>query len=737
VLKNIDMKQIYRVDGMSCAACSSSVESTLQSIDGVKSALVNLTEASVLVDYDPEKVSFQQMKEPLEKIGYYLREDILNNLEEEEKREKEQKQQLKNSVILAFVFSIPVFVLSMFFHHYHSLYWLQVVLSIPVIWAGRKMIWIGFKRLLKGKSTMDSLVAIGTSAAFIFSLVELILAQIGVLPMESIRIYFESAAIIIAFVLMGKYFEERAKQNTNESLKKLIGLQERKVIRINGNEDEEIDVNYIQKDDILRVLPGARIPLDGSIIEGHSYIDESMLTGESVPVHRKEGDKVIGGTLNQSGSFIMRVEKTGSETFLANIIQQVREAQSSKAPIQHLADKIASIFVPVVISIAILSFVLWLFFDPSHNFFNAFNAFFAVLVISCPCALGLATPTAIAVAMGQLAEKGILVKNAEAIQKAEKINILAIDKTGTLTIGKPQVNDIYSSVPVDETVLSGIKSIESRSEHPLGKAIIDYFSNASSNIALTDYQYEPGMGVSAIIENKVYLIGNETLMHFKQVEISDDYYDKALKYEKEGNTPVWVAVDQKVIMLIAIADRIKDNANEAIKQLRQMHINIHLLSGDNENTVTLVAKQLGIDNYKGNMLPAEKLSYIKALQRQNVIVGMAGDGINDAPALMQANVSFAMATGTDIAMDSADITLLHGDISKIAQTLKYAEKTMKVVKQNLFWAFIYNIIAIPLAAGAYYPLWHITLNPMIGGIAMSLSSVTVVSNSLRLKYLLK
>lgn len=731
------MQKTFRVEGMSCAACATSVESILQSLEGVSSARVSLTEATVLIDYNPERVQFTDMKEALEKIGYSLQEDILLSLEEEEQHFAQLQARLRNRVIVAFVFAIPVFIMSMFFHHYHELYLWQALLTIPVLWAGWGMIGVGFRRLFAGHSTMDSLVALGTIAAYFFSLTQLILGYSHIIPKHNIHLYFESAAVIIAFVLLGKYFEERARRNTSRSLKQLIGLQVKRVIRLAEAGDEEVDVQEVKVGDLLRVLPGSKIPLDGQVVEGTTYIDESMLTGESMPVFKQKDDKVVGGTLNQSGSIVMRVEKTGADTLLADIIRQVREAQSSKAPVQRLADKIASIFVPVVIGIALLSFVLWLIFDPTHDLYHAFNALFAVLVISCPCALGLATPTAIAVAMGRLAQKGILIKNAEALEQMINLDAIAIDKTGTLTRGIPQVTAVFAPSALDHETWQTITAIENRSEHPLARAIVNHKTSNINGIVVEDYQYTAGMGVTAIVDGKKYIIGNELFIRTSGIAIEEAFVKKAIDYQQSGNTVVWVARNQDVIALIAIADTIKENAAEAIRKLKEQDIEIHLLSGDNEQVVAVVAQQIGIRRYKGQMLPSEKLAYIRSLQQKGKRVGMAGDGINDAPALSQADVSFAMSTGTEVAMESADVTLLHGDISKIADSLLAAKTTIRVVRQNLFWAFFYNIIAIPLAAGALYPIWHITLNPMIAGIAMSISSFTVVSNSLRLRFLLK
>lgn len=731
------MQRTFRVEGMSCTACAASVESILLSLKGVAVARVNLNEATVWIDYAPDQVTLGEMKEALEKIGYSLQEDLLLSLEEEQQHFNIVQSRLRKRVIIAFVFAIPVFVLSMFFHHQQELQLWQAVLTLPVLWAGGNIIAPGFRRLIAGHATMDSLVALGTTAAYFFSLIQIILSKMNTISGHSIHLYLESAAVIIAFVLLGKNFEERARRNTNRSLKQLMGLQVKRVIRVGLMQDEEVDIQLVRVGDLLRVPPGSKVPLDGCITEGTTYIDESMITGESMPVFRQPGDKVVGGTLNQSGSLVIRVEKTGADTLLAGIIRQVREAQASKAPVQRLADRIASVFVPVVIVIALLSFFAWLIFDPDHNIYRAFNALFAVLVISCPCALGLATPTAIAVAMGRLAQKGILIKNAESLERMTQLNAIAIDKTGTLTRGKPQVVSVFYPSPPDKQIWQAIVAIESRSEHPLARAIVAYKQSIVSNIPVDDYRYSAGMGVTAIVGNQRYFIGNELFIRLSGIPIDNVFVTTAEKYQQKGNTVVWVANARAVIILFAIADPVKDNAVDSIQLLKHQGIEIHLLSGDNEQVVATVAQQLGISRYKGQMLPAEKMAYIHSLQQKKKRVGMAGDGINDAPALSQADVSFAMSTGTDVAIETADVTLLHGDISKISYCLSAAKTTMNVIRQNLFWAFFYNTMAIPLAAGVFYPIWHISMDPMIAGIAMSLSSVTVVSNSLRLRLLLK
>ncbi len=724
----------FKVEGMSCASCASSVETILTNIEGVKSAVVNLATETVTVEFDSRRVDYTIMANALKPAGYLLKEDLTLLIEEEELQFKQHLRRSRVNVWGAFLVAVPIFIMSMFFHHHNDLIIIQAILTLAVIYFGRNIYRVGFKRLFHGGSSMETLVAIGASAAIFFSYLQLIFWSYLQEQGFELQLYFESAAVITAFVLLGKYLEELSKRNTTTSLKKLIGLQAKDAVRITDSGEELVPIQKISVGDKLKVVPGSKIPLDGVVVEGSAYIDESMITGESMPVEKKTGEKVIGGTILLTGFMVVEVTSIGKDTLLSRIIDEVRNAQTTKAPIQRLADKVASIFVPIVITIAIVSMVSWIVFG-ENQWYRAFNAFFTVLVIACPCALGLATPTALVVAIGRLAEKGIYVKEAAAIEKAEKIDVLAIDKTGTITEGRPAVIDKWFVENIQSDSVRAIAAIESLSEHPIARAVVDHLGNFDSSIVVEQFENKSGLGVKAIVNGNRYVIGNKELIKQYDLQIPAYVHEKTHEWEQKNSTVIYCVENDIIIALFAIADKIKENAIQVITDLKSENIEIHLLSGDNIHVVNHIAHVSGISQYSGNMLPNHKLTYIKKLQQKGKIVGMAGDGINDAPALTQADVSFAMANGTDIAINSSSIAVLHGDLTKISETIQFSKKTMRVIRQNLFWAFFYNILAIPLATGIFYPIWQIEINPMIAGIAMSLSSVTVVTNSLRLKYL--
>jgi Cu2+-exporting ATPase len=729
-------KKIYKVEGMTCASCASSVETLLQSINGVGVANVNLATNTVSIQFDEDKTNLFEFKLTLQPAGYLISEDINLSLDEEEKKRNAEIRNMKINLAGSTILSIPVFILSMFFHHKHEWFWIQLLLSLPIIfWFGRKFYIIGFKRLFTGKASMDTLIALGTGSAFVFSLFNTFFQDFLIARDFMPQVYYESAVIIITFILFGRYLEEKAKHNTNSSLRKLIGLQAKTAVVVRDGKEIEIDSESILIGDTIRVKPGGKIPVDGLIIEGFSAIDESMITGENLPQDKKNGDQVTGSTINLTGTLLFTATKVGNDTVLAHIIRQVKEAQGSKAPVQKLADKIASIFVPIVIAIALLSFGLWYWLSDNHNLLLAFNALFAVLVIACPCALGLATPTAIIAGIGKAAENGILIKDASALETTCKINVLAIDKTGTLTYGKQQVTGVFPEIKeINKNELNAIFSIEKHSEHPIAKAITTYLEqNGTNPLRVDQFINHSGMGVSAIVDGKKYFIGNELFVLKNKAVYSESIKLKASEFEKDAKSIVFVASDNEIIAVFGISDTIKESAIDSVRTIEKKGIEIHLLSGDNTSTVEAISRQAGISYCKGNMLPGDKLQYIKELQQSGKIVAMAGDGINDSPALTQANISFAMGTGTDIAIESAQITLLNGDLTKISKAIEFSEQTMKTIRQNLFWAFFYNIAAIPLAAGILYPIWHIQLSPMIAGAAMAFSSVTVVMNSVWLK----
>jgi len=731
------LKKIYRVEGMSCASCASSVESMLASLNGIKSAQINYANASVIVEFDDEKITHQEMQRAVEKIGYKLITDQKNDdISTIEDLEKIKLLKAKQKAIYSIIFTIPVFIMSMFYHHMPYGNWLMLVFSIPVIfWFGRNFYIIAYKQTLHLSTNMDTLVTLGTGSAFIISLFNTFfpyyLNSRGIQP----HVYYEAATVIISLILLGRYLEERAKSKTSDSIRKLMGLKVKSAIVIRDGNEISISIDDVVVGDIIIMRPGEKIPVDGKIIDGHTTIDESMITGEPLSVEKTVNDNVIGSTINKNGSFKMIAEKIGKDTLLSHVIEMVKNAQGSKAPVQKLVDKIASVFVPVVISIAILSAFVWYIVGPEPSSTHAFVSLITVLIIACPCALGLATPTALMVGIGKGAENGILIKNAESLEKAHQINVIVIDKTGTITKGKPEVSEIIwlKSKIEKQAILEEINAIEKKSEHPLAESIVNYLKEYSTaNLDVVEFESKTGRGVTAKINESSYIIGNYKLITDSGIEI-----EKEQSYFKEfgftAQTHVFVARNNKLIAIILISDQIKANSKKAIQKLHEMNLKVHMLTGDNTATAEAIANESGVDFYQAELLPADKLNYIKKLQQQGLKVAMVGDGINDSPALAQADIGMAMGQGTDIAIESADITLVKGDLEKIASAIKLSGLTLKTIKQNLFWAFIYNVISIPIAAGILYPINGFLLNPMIAGGAMAFSSVSVVLNSLRLK----
>lgn len=730
------VKKIFRVDGMSCASCASSAQNVLSSLQGVKSASVNYAGFNAILEFDPLQINPSKMAESLNKIGYTL---IINNENDSLTEDERQKQILKKSRInslAAIILAVPVLVIAKFFHSLPFGNYIMLFFTLPIMfWFGSEFFVTAWKRARLFSSNMDTLVALGTGSAFIFSLFNTFFPQFLISRGFEPHVYYEAATVIIAMVLLGRFFEERAKQRTSDSIKKLMGLQVTKAIVLRNGQETEISIGDVFPGDRLKVRPGSKIPVDGIVLEGNSWVDESMITGEPIPVEKKAGDKLIGATLNGSGSFIMLAERVGAETLLASIIRLVSEAQGSKADIQKLVDKVASVFVPVVIVIALITFTSWYLFGPSPALTYAIITSVTVLIIACPCALGLATPTALMVGMGRGAESGILIKNAQSLELAHKLDVIVLDKTGTLTEGKPSVTELF---PDNNGLLNEVGPkilwVETQSEHPLAIAMVNYLKgNGISPIKGSRFSSVTGKGVEAYFDNSRILIGNKRIMEDAEIPIPSEFIEFIDKQHEGINSIILIAVDNTVKLVFSISDKLKDNAQKSVKQLKNLGIDIHILSGDNENAVRLVAKNTGIENWKSGMLPADKLEYIKKLQQSRKIIGMAGDGINDSPALAQSDIGFAMGSGTDIAMESAEITLIKGDISKIALAVKLSKQTVKTLRQNLFWAFIYNVIGIPLAAGVLYPFTGFLLNPMLAGAAMAFSSVSVVTNSLRLR----
>jgi P-type Cu2+ transporter len=731
----------FPVTGMTCAACASSVESMLQHQPGVENAQVNFAGQTATVSYFPDTVEPTNLREAVKSLGYdLLVQPSESDIEALEKKQEQEYKRLKLRTFGALALAIPVAVLGMMYHNPSpAIKWVELVLTAPVVFGFG---WPFFKRAFAqarhGRANMDTLVAVSTGIAFIFSAFNTVYPEYfesrGLMAM----VYYEAAAVIIGFILLGKLLEERAKAGTSVALKKLMGLQPKTVKVLKNGTETEVKVEEVAYGDVLVIRPGEKIPVDGMVLNGESFLDESMLTGEPLPVAKKAGATVFAGTVNQKGSLQVEARKVGATTLLAQIIKSVQSAQNSKPPVQKLADKIAGIFVPVVLVIATLSFAAWMFFGGESALSHALLAFVTVLIIACPCALGLATPTAIMVGVGKGAENGILIKDAESLEKAYKMDALILDKTGTITNGKPELTDIHWKA--DSTEIPALKqallSMEAASEHPLATAIVHKLQEENvERVEVKDFISITGRGVSAKVNGKNYLVGNRKFLN-ENLVLADPELDKlAEAWEQEAKTVMYFAEDVKAVAIIAVADTLKESSVAAIAQLKSLGIEIHMLTGDNEATAKAVAAQAGIPNYQAGVMPSDKGAFVQELKRKGKVVGMAGDGINDSEALALADVSIAMGKGTDIAMEVAQLTLIHSDLSHITKAIKLSRKTVITIRENLFWAFIYNVIGIPIAAGILYPSFGFLLNPMIAGAAMALSSVSVVSNSLRLKRL--
>lgn len=729
------VKKTFPVLQMTCASCAVSVESIVKSQNGVVNAAVNFATATVAVEYLPNMIQPENLRKAVQSIGYDLL--IENDAKESETLEALQEKkfnELKWKTIFASILAIPVVIIGMFFMdipYANEIMWL---LSTPVIlWFGKDFFINAWKQAKHRSANMDTLVALSTGVAYLFSVFNTLFPHFWHERGLHGHVYFEAAAVIVAFILLGKLLEEKAKGNTSSAIKKLMGLQPKTVIVIHaGGHEMEMPIEKVNVGDIILVKPGEKIAVDGIVTSGSSYVDESMLSGEPVPLMKQEGEKVFAGTINQKGSFQFRAVKVGSETMLAQIIRMVQDAQGSKAPVQKLVDKIAGIFVPVVIIIAILSFVAWWLLGGDNGFTQGLMALVTVLVIACPCALGLATPTAIMVGVGKGAENGILIKDAESLELAKNINAIVLDKTGTITEGKPIVTDVTWLNDYD-AAKQILFSIEKQSEHPLAEAVVNHFASLDS-ITLSDFQSITGKGAKAMVSENTYFVGNKKLLLENNIEISESLLEKAKLWSDASKTVIWFADQANALAALAISDKIKSTSVEAVQHLHQLGIEVYMLTGDNEATAKAIAEQTGITHYKAEVLPQQKADFIKNLQANGKVVAMVGDGINDSTALAQADVSIAMGKGSDIAMDVAKMTIISSDLNKIPMAITLSKQTVATIRQNLFWAFIYNIIGIPIAAGVLYPFTGFLLNPMIAGAAMALSSVSVVGNSLRLKW---
>jgi Cu+-exporting ATPase len=763
--------QTYRVKGMHCASCAGIIEKTFKKTDGVESVEVNYGTETAKVSFDESKTNPQQLSEKIEKFGYSLivPENVsgamsanemgmsldehasrlgLNQSKKEKLAEIANQRSLVLSAIPLAIFSIFVmgwdilaqynavpamsYTIKEFFHHL-----LPIIATYTLFVVGKPYL-LGFYRFLRyGKANMDTLIGIGTVAAFLYSFAVTAFEDVLKPFINVDHTYYDVTIVVITFIALGKYLEARSKIKTGDAIEKLLNLQAKTALVIRDGKEVEISINEVKHGDVIIVKPGAKIPVDGVISDGSSFVDESMVTGEPMPVQKKVGDPVVSGTLNTTGSFTFKATKVGSETLLAQIIKMVEEAQGSKAPIQALADKISSVFVPIVLVIAFVTLGAWLFFGThALGFSQALSyglvSFVGVLVIACPCALGLATPTAIIVGVGKGAKEGILIKDAATLEKLHKVDTVLVDKTGTITKGKPTLVDIINlSNKKDEELVAILASLEKKSEHPIAHAIVNYAQEKKISVFdASNFEGIQGKGLKGFVNGAEYFVGNAKLI--SDLEIPLDVV-KIEEFTSQGKTPVILATKEKVLGFVMVADEIKAESVEAVKNLHSLGIKVVMLTGDDEKAARYIGSLVGIDDVIAHVLPQDKLAKIKELQSQGRIVAMAGDGVNDAPALAQADVGIAMGTGTDVAIESAGITLLGGDISKLVKAIKLSNMTMRGIKQNLFWAFFYNIIGIPLAAGVFYPIFGWLLNPVFAGLAMAFSSVSVVSNSLRIK----
>ncbi len=732
-------RDTFGVTGMSCTSCAANVEKIVNTHEGVVDAKVNFANSSVLIEYDTYSVGAIELKSILNKAGFTLiieEHDTPSNEKVEASQKAEYKKLIKQT-IGASILTLPIMVISMFLTTLPYYNWILLALTIPVISIfGRRFYLNAFNQLKQRSANMDTLVATSTGVAFIFSVFNTIWPEFWTDKGLEPHVYYEAASAIIVFILLGKILEERAKSRTSSAIKNLIGLQPKNVTKIDDDGSETtIPIREVVVDDRLLVKPGEKIAVDGEVYEGESYVDESMISGEPIAVAKQKGDEVFAGTINQKGSFTFIAKKIGNKTFLAQIIKMVQEAQGSKAPVQKLVDKIAAVFVPVVISISIITFLVWFTLGGEHAFTHALLTSITVLVIACPCALGLATPTAIMVGIGKGAENNILIKDAESLEMAQKIDAIILDKTGTITEGKPVVTDLVWLEPDSSKIYSSILlEIERKSEHPLAEAVIENLQNNSRDaVLITEFESITGKGAKALHKAESYVVGNDLLMKENNIQLDKESDDMAKSLREEAKTVVFFANSRRVIAIIAIADKIKESSKSAVQTLQQKGIDVYMLTGDNLQTATAVAKQTGINQYKAETLPSDKADFVKKLQQKGAIVAMVGDGINDSHALAQADVSIAMGRGSDIAIDVAKMTLITSDLNIIPAAIELSKQTVKTIKQNLFWAFIYNLIGLPIAAGALYAINGFLLNPMIAAAAMAFSSVSVVLNSLRLK----
>jgi len=724
--------------GMTCAGCASSVQNILQGQQGIASAEVNYATQNVKVVYSPDAIQPQQFKSALQAVGYDIILDTENGKQQQADEQVKNYKALKQRTILAAVLTLPVVVIGMFLMDIPYANYIMLAFTTPVLFVFGKNFFINaVKQARHGLANMDTLVALSTGISYLFSVFNTFYPQFwhnrGVHP----HVYYEAAAVVIVFIMLGKVLEDNAKSNTSSAIKKLIGLQPKTVVLIIDGTEQEIPVSDVQTGDLLRIKPGDKIAVDGKVVQGSSYVDESMISGEPVAVLKAAGASVFAGTINQKGSLTFRAEKVGAATLLAQIILLVQEAQGSKAPVQKLVDKIAGIFVPVVLFIAVATLGLWLLLGGEAQLGQGLMAMVTVLVIACPCALGLATPTAIMVGIGKGAESGILIKDAQALESGHKTDTIVLDKTGTVTQGKPVVTGAVwadGTAKIQQELLGILLTMEQQSEHPLAVSIVNYITDMGiAAVPVNVFNSITGIGVEAAVDKEKYVAGSHKILSGEETGMSAQLKDAVARFQQDAETVIYYRKGNNLLAVFGVADQIKEGARESIGLMRDQGLSVYMLTGDNAFTAAAIAKKAGIANFKADMLPAEKADFIKELQQQGKIVAMVGDGINDSQALAQADLSIAMGTGSDIAIDVAKITLISSDLRQVPKALKLSQLTVKTIRQNLFWAFIYNLIGIPLAAGILYPFTGFLLSPMIAGAAMALSSVSVVTNSLRLK----
>lgn len=741
--------QKFKITGMTCAACSSAVERVTRKMEGVSESNVNLTTALLTITYDEAKVTPEMIVKKVDRAGFGAElfiEKTKKEKKEEEENSEDAVRKTKYRLVCNIILSIPLLYIClghmlpislplpafMDMHHAPLTFALiQMVLTIVVLINGRKFYIVGFKSLFKGHPNMDSLVAIGTGSAFIYSFVMTL--SIPSNPASVHNLYYESAAVVVTLVMVGKYMEGRSKNKTSEAIRKLMELAPDTAIVFRDGEQTEVPVEQVALGELILIKPGSRIPLDGIVIEGSTSVDESMLTGESIPVEKGADDEVIGGSVNYQGAVTVKVTHVGSDTTLAKIVKMMEDAQGKKAPISKLADTVAGYFVPAVMAIAIIAAIVWTLVLPEPDIAFVLTIFVSVLVIACPCALGLATPTAIMVGTGLGANHGILIKSGEALEISHKVNAVVLDKTGTITEGKPAVTRVISHEISEDELLQIAASCEQVSEHPLGQAIVNGAKTRGIEILkVADFQSITGQGIEATIEDTIYYIGNKKLCVEQEINFAE-YEQEAVGIANEGQTPMFVGCNGKVIGIVCVADTLKETSADAIRKMKELGIEVYMLTGDNRLTADYIGKKVGVDHVIAEVLPNDKASVVEKLQNEGNCVMMVGDGINDAPALVQADVGVAIGSGSDIALDSSDVVLMKSDLNDVYKAIKLSKATIRNIKQNLFWAFFYNACGIPLAAGVLYAINGMLLSPVVGGFAMSLSSVCVVSNALRLR----